>query len=55
MNLETIENNLSSYITTPYVNAIDTLHDTKYSPLPIQKWQNQICTFVYCEDMADLF
>ena len=29
------------------------MNDTKYSPLPIQKGQNHICTFVYCEDMAD--
>ena len=29
------------------------VNDTKYSPLPIQKGHNPLCTFVYCEDMAD--
>ena len=31
------------------------MSDPKYSPLPIEKGQNHICTFVYYEDMADLF
>ena len=53
MNLVTIENRLSSYITTLYAIAIDHVSDTKYSLLPIQKGQNRICTFVYCEDIAD--
>ena len=25
----------------------------KYNPFPIQKGQNRICTFAYCEDIAD--
>ena len=29
------------------------MNDTKYSPLPIQKGQNRIYTFVYREDVAD--
>ena len=29
------------------------MNDTKCSPLPIQKGHNHICTFAYCEDMAD--
>ena len=28
------------------------VNDTKYNPLPIQRRQNRICIFVYCEDMA---
>ena len=27
----------------------------KYNPLPIQKRQHFICTFVYCENMAECF
>ena len=29
------------------------MNNTKYSPISIQKGQNRICTFVYCEVMAD--
>ena len=31
------------------------VNDTKYSALSIQKGQNHICIFSYCEDMADCF
>ena len=55
MNLVTIENSFSSYITTPYAIAMTHVSDTEYSPLPIQKGQICIYTFLYCEDIADLF
>ena len=55
MHLVIIEKGLSSYITTAYVIAIDKCHIYKYSPLPIQKRYTPICTFVYCDDMGDLF